>query len=48
MKAENKLITKKSNIKMKKFHLVSKYANYSTVDEKQSGPYHSKEKNEKI
>ena len=26
---------------MKKFHLVSKYANYPTWDEKQNAPYYS-------
>ena len=42
MKSENKVKTKQSNMTMKftmkKFHLVSKYANYLTWDEKQNAP----------
>ena len=43
MKSENKVKTKQSNMTMKftmkKFQLVSKYANYPTWDEKQNAPY---------
>ena len=44
MKSKNKVKTKQSNMTMKftmkKFHLVSKYANYLTWDEKQNAPSH--------